>query len=87
MQTLFPNNRPDLITASILVSNTYGSVGEYAQSADVRDHRVKTYGGKGEPGVTWTLVNGQITVSLFTHHHFVVVNECCADVLQGLQST
>ena len=72
MQRLFPNNRSVVIPASILLSNTYRSLGDYGQATDVRDHRLKTYGAKVEPGKTWTVVDGQVSVSISTFDRDVV---------------
>ena len=66
MQRLFSDNRPDLIAASILLSNTYRSLGDYGQATDVRDHRLKAYGAKVEPGKTWTVVNRRVWVRFST---------------------
>ena len=65
MRSLFPHQNSDLISASILLSNTYASVGDYQQSRDVRLHRLKHFGKKTKPGVSWTEVNGKIFVRCF----------------------
>ena len=65
MKFLFPNYKSDLIPASILLSNIYTSIGDYAQAKDIRDHRLQNYGHKVQPGLTMTLVDGKFWVLLF----------------------
>lgn len=65
MRSLFPHQKLDLISAFLLLSNTYASVGEYQQARDVRLHRLKHFGKKTTLGVSWTEVNGRIFVSRF----------------------
>ena len=68
MRLLFPHHKSDLIAASILVSNTYSSIGDYEQSTEIRNHRIKHYGSKVTPGLTWTEVNDELIVSTHLMH-------------------
>jgi hypothetical protein len=62
MKSLFPEHKSDLIAASILVANVYSSIGDDDQSQAIRNHRLKHYGKKVTPGITWTEVNGELAV-------------------------
>ena len=63
MQSLFPDQRSELISASILVSNTYLSVGDEQEAQDIRSDRIKRLGNKVRAGVSWTEVNGEVVVN------------------------
>ena len=65
MKSLFPGNKSYLVSASILVSNTYASIGENQKAEQVRNDRLKHYGQKVKAGVTWTTIDGQIMVKLW----------------------
>ena len=62
MQSLFPGQKSELISASILVSNTYLSVGDEQEAQDIRSDRIKRLGNKVRAGVSWTEVNGELVV-------------------------
>ncbi|CAF1343104.1 unnamed protein product [Adineta steineri] len=57
MKNLFPNQKSDLIAASILLSNTYSSLGEDQQAKQVR---IKQIGKNIKIGLSWTEVNGEV---------------------------
>lgn len=63
MKSLFPDYKSTLISASILLSNTYQSMGNYEKAQEVRSDRVKHLGKKVTPGCSWTEVNGKLVVS------------------------
>ena len=63
MQSLFPDQKSKLISASILVSNTYLSVGDEQGAQDIRSDRNKRWGNKVRPGVSRTEVNGEVVVN------------------------
>jgi hypothetical protein len=63
MKLLFPDHKPALIVASILVSNTYRSVGEDEQAQYVRNNRFEQIGKRVKAGVSWTEVNGELVVN------------------------
>ena len=86
MQSLFSDYRPTLISASILLSNTYQSLGASGEASDVRDNRLKAYGAKVEPGKTWTVVNGQVAVRHSACDRDVVRNECVAIFLKEFKA-
>lgn len=62
MKSLFPNKKENLIAASILLCNTYSSLGEYEQATHIRSDRIKQYGNKVRVGLTWTEANGELVV-------------------------
>jgi len=62
MKSLFPDRRENLISASILLCNTYSSLGEYEQAKDIRSNIIKQFGTKVKVGLSWTEVNGEIVV-------------------------
>ncbi|CAF4343840.1 unnamed protein product, partial [Rotaria sordida] len=46
MKILFPNEKETLKSGSILLSNTYSSVGDYQEAANIRLNRIKKLGTK-----------------------------------------
>jgi hypothetical protein len=62
MKSLFPDQKSSMIAASILVSNTFSSVGDDEQAQEVRINRIKQFGMKIMPGISWTEVNGELVV-------------------------
>jgi hypothetical protein len=65
MKSLFPDRKENLIAGSILLCNTYSSVGEYEQAKDVRSNRIKELGKSVKIGLSWTAVNGEVVVRCF----------------------
>lgn len=63
MKCLFPDHRSELVAASILLSNTYLSVGDEQRAQEVRLDRIQQFGKKVKPGLTWTAVNGELLVT------------------------
>ena len=63
MKTLFPENKIKLIPASILLSNTYSSVGDYRSARQERSNRIKQFGNNVTIGLSWTEVNDKIVVT------------------------
>ena len=86
MKLLFPNQPKDLISASILLSNTYSSVGEDQQAKQVRLHRLKHYGRKVQVGVTLTEVHGKIWVRSVLQARFSVSADRLLCVVQEFQA-
>jgi hypothetical protein len=71
---MFPDQKSHLIAASVLVSNTYSSVGDEQQAQEVRISRLKQLGNKVKAGLSWTEVNGELVVSvqpMSTCSHFM----------------
>jgi glycine betaine/choline ABC-type transport system substrate-binding protein len=64
MKSLFLDQKSLLIAASVLVSNTYSSVGDEQQAHEVRISRIKQFGKKSKAGLSWTEVNGELVVSV-----------------------
>ena len=62
MQSLFPDHKSQLISASILLSNTYLSVGNEREGKDIRIDRIERLGTRVQPGRSWTEVNGELVV-------------------------
>ncbi len=62
MKILFPNRKDNLISGSILLGNTYSSLGDYEKAETIRSNRIKEYGKNVKPGLSWTEVDGEIAV-------------------------
>lgn len=74
MQSLFPEEKSDMISASILLSNTYASLGDDEQVKQIREDRIKKFGNKVKVGISWTEVNGELVVK--ENIFFYDVNFC-----------
>lgn len=74
MKLLFPDEKSHLISASILLSNTYSSVGNEQRVNEIRSDRIKQLGKKIKVGASWTEVNGQIVVK--RKHLFLSMKIC-----------
>ncbi|CAF2039452.1 unnamed protein product [Rotaria magnacalcarata] len=61
MLSLFPDEKDNLMSGVILVSNTYSSLGEDEQAHDFRSHHQKKLGTRVKVGLSWTEVNGEVT--------------------------
>ncbi|CAM4877832.1 unnamed protein product [Rotaria socialis] len=57
MKSLFSNKKDDFIAASILLCNTYSSLGQFEQAAHIRSTRIKESGKNVKVGLTWTEAN------------------------------
>ncbi len=62
MKKLFPQMVDPLLSAAILLANTYASSGEIDKASDIRIQLNKS-GIKKKLGLSWTAVNGQLFVS------------------------
>ncbi|CAF2092687.1 unnamed protein product [Rotaria magnacalcarata] len=60
MRLLFPDENSHLISASILLSNIYSSLGYNQEVKEIRIERIKQFGKNITVGVAWTEVNGQL---------------------------
>ncbi|CAF1229480.1 unnamed protein product [Rotaria magnacalcarata] len=60
MKSLFSNKKDDLIAASILLCNTYSSLGQFEQATHIRSTRIKEFGKNVKVGLTWTEANGEL---------------------------
>ncbi|CAF3241443.1 unnamed protein product, partial [Rotaria socialis] len=60
MKSLFSNKKDDFIAASILLCNTYSSLGQFEQAAHIRSTRIKEFGKNVKVGLTWTEANGEL---------------------------
>lgn len=65
MKLLFPNKKQALISGSILLANTYLSVGDDQQAKEIQLTRVQQLGRKVKIGMSRTEVNGEIVVQVF----------------------
>ncbi len=65
MKSLFSDQQENLIAASILLCNTYSSLGEYEQAKDIRSNRIKQFGNNVKAGLSWTEVNGKLVVKKY----------------------
>ena len=63
MKKHFPQSKDPLISASILLANVYASTGNIDKASDIRI-RLNQSGAKKKMGLTSTVVNGQVYVSL-----------------------
>ncbi|CAF1223357.1 unnamed protein product [Rotaria sordida] len=54
MKCLFPNEKQDLMSGAILVSNIYSSVGEHELAKTFRYNQIKELGTNVKLGLTWT---------------------------------
>ena len=62
MKYLFPDKKSELISAAILLSNTYSSLGDDQHVQSIRANRLKHLGSKVKLGLSWTEVNGELVV-------------------------
>ncbi|CAF4041266.1 unnamed protein product [Rotaria sordida] len=60
MNILFPDKKERLKSGSILLGNTYSSVGDYQEAVNIRSKRIRELGTKVKPGVSWTEFNDEI---------------------------
>ncbi|CAF2994150.1 unnamed protein product [Rotaria socialis] len=60
MRSLFLDQHSDLISAAILLSNTYASLGYDEQVEAIRVNRIKRFGNNVKFGISCTEVNGQL---------------------------
>ena len=51
-----------LISGSILLCNIYSAIGDYDRAEDIRLNRIKQFGNKVKPGLSWTEVDGELIV-------------------------
>ena len=70
MQQIFPNEKDGLISASILLSNIYMSIGDDEQASAIRQYRLNNYGRKVTPGEASTEDNDEILVSNYIKRKF-----------------
>jgi hypothetical protein len=66
MKKRFPQSDDLLTSAAILLANVYGSIGDIDKASDIRI-QLSTSGAKKRIGLTWTVVNGEVHVSLHTN--------------------
>lgn len=64
MEILFPDKKSDMISASILLSNVYSSLGDDHRVETIRANRIKQFGNKVQVGLSWTEIDGEIFVRL-----------------------
>lgn len=60
---VFPQSNDLFASASVLLANVYESIGDTDKASDIRIQLNKS-GVKRKIGLSWTVVNGQIYVSL-----------------------
>jgi hypothetical protein len=63
MEKLFPDSTDRLMSAAILLANVYGSSGEIGKATSIRI-QLNQSGTKKKIGLSWTVTNGQLFVSL-----------------------
>jgi TRAP-type mannitol/chloroaromatic compound transport system permease large subunit len=75
IKQLFPQIKPRLASARVLLANTYASNGDFLKSSNIRMEMVES-GLKKKIGISKTVINGQIHVS-FTMKKRLNSNENC----------
>ncbi|CAF2957013.1 unnamed protein product [Rotaria sp. Silwood2] len=60
MKFLFPDEKQDLVSGVVLLSNMYASVGEHELAKSFRYNQIKELRTKVKVGFTWTEVKGQL---------------------------
>ena len=65
IKALFPENKQGLIAASVLLCNTYSSIGDNEQANEIRLKRLHEIGKNKIIGITRTEVNGELVVKIF----------------------
>ncbi|UJR34377.1 hypothetical protein I4U23_021785 [Adineta vaga] len=60
MKVLFPDQKDDMVSSSILLSNIYNSLGDSQRAQDIRSNRINKFGKKVKPGLAWTEINDEI---------------------------
>lgn len=63
MSELFPQSKEIFTSAATLLANIYASTGDTDRSLNIRD-QMRQSGLKKKPGISWTIVNGQIDVRI-----------------------
>ena len=63
MKKLFPDLKAALTSASVLLANVYGSLGNREKASDIRA-QLSQSGARKKAGRSWTLPDGKIYVSL-----------------------
>ncbi|CAF5069161.1 unnamed protein product, partial [Rotaria magnacalcarata] len=63
MKKLFPDLTDPITAATILLANSYASSGEIDMASKLRQELVKSRR-KKQVGLSWTLINGRVIVSL-----------------------
>ena len=67
MKKLFPEMNNRLISATVLLGNVYASSGDIDKASNIRNE-LQQSGAKKKIGLSWTVVNGQVFVSLYNIH-------------------
>ena len=62
IQQFFPNAKLSRTAATVLLANTYASHADFSKVSDVR-MKMNHSGVKKKPGLSWTVVDGQVAVS------------------------
>ena len=63
MKNMFPDSKSPLVSASVLLANTYASSGYTEQASSIRDERLRK-DEKKKVGLSWTVVDGKIFVTI-----------------------
>ena len=76
MKALFPDLKNALISASVLLANAHGSVGDREKASDIRNQLSRS-GAKKKAGLSWTLPDGKIYVIIFYRLLFFLYQLIC----------
>ena len=69
---IFPDLQQTVISATVLLGNIYGSLGDMTKMSDLRSDLTRS-GAKKVIGVSWTAPNGELTVSRWRDNGSVVL--------------
>lgn len=64
MKKRFPQSKELITSGSALLATLYATVGDVKKATDLQ-HQIRQSGVKKKIGLSWTVVNGEIYVSLF----------------------
>jgi hypothetical protein len=62
MKKLFPQLKASLKSAGVLLTNIYGSIGDFEKASNIRAE-LDQLNVKKKVGITWIVTNGQVYVS------------------------
>ena len=63
IKKLFPQSSDPLTAAAVLLANVYASSGDIDEASNIKTQLIKS-GAKKKIGVSWTVINEQVYVSL-----------------------
>ncbi len=73
MEKVFSRSNDLLTSASILLGNVYGAIGDIEKASDIRIRLAKS-GAKRRVGLSWIITDGQLYVSLNRNYSSSIKN-------------